>query len=72
MKYVVKYQVVWANGEREAGPYDYAEALTHYDDIRGYEGVYSAFVAPDVRRADVLAGDRVGPARCPGYVYTSG
>ena len=64
MKYVVKYQVVWADGEREAGPYDYAEALTHYDDIRGYEGVYSAFVAPDV-----LAGDRVGPARCPGYAY---
>ena len=47
-QYVVKYKVTgFGDEERTAGPYACIElAWENMDDIKGFEGVHSAYVAP--------------------------
>jgi len=50
--FVVKYKIDGFDGERTSPMYSSeVEALTHADDIRGYEGVQYATVEPCARDA---------------------
>lgn len=47
VQYTVRYSIEWFEGERQTEPYStYDEALIHFEDIRGYEGVFGAYIAP--------------------------
>ncbi len=41
----VRYQIYGFDGEREAGPYNYAEAKYQLEDIIGYNDVHSAYLS---------------------------
>ena len=56
MKWIVKYEVDGFDGERQAGPYTLEEAHSHHDDIRGFEGVRNARIAPDPGSTQAIPG----------------
>lgn len=52
MSYLVKYKAF--GSAQQAGPYDtLVKATSHFDDIRGYEGITNAEIVPELPKSAI-------------------